>query len=280
MATISFWPYATADGGEPTPDEVAEINARLEARRAAIRADSMRLIGRSPDGSPLPPADAGEEERLATADLRAPLREAIAARRAISLRLADQQNAVERGQAYLETARSELRDLEGRMAAGERDAADRLADSFRGSEKLLASDERLSPPATSEIEAARTAVERAQAAVVTLTGEVVATRGELQARQRRVGLAVLDVVKAELLKIGREVAALDHLAAQLRSNLEQAGYVTGNLAVRHGWRATTIFTTTAREAIHYRPPDRPPAASVAWEQWINRLFADAEVPLE
>ena len=81
------------------------------------------------------------------------------------------------------------------------------------------------------------------------------------------------------MRIGAEVAAHDRAAAQGRANLEQAGYVTANVARRYNWPTARIFTTTAREALHYRPPDRPPTPSVNWQDFIARLFEDAEAEL-
>jgi hypothetical protein len=128
------------------------------------------------------------------------------------------------------------------------------------------------------LDQARRAVEVAQVALSQLTAELNSTRRELVEQQRKVGDAVLDVVRSEILKIGREVDALDLLAATLRANLENAGYVTANLRQRYGWPAS-IFTTTAREAMHYRPPDRAPPPSVDWQGFIARLFEDAEAEL-
>jgi hypothetical protein len=98
-------------------DEVAEINKRLEAKRAQIRADAMRAIGRHPDGTPMPPGDLAEETRLTTSDLRAPLAEAIAERHQIALRVADRKDAAERAQQHLDAAMAELASREDRNAA-------------------------------------------------------------------------------------------------------------------------------------------------------------------
>jgi hypothetical protein len=86
-------------------------------------------------------------------------------------------------------------------------------------------------------------------------------------------------VKFELLRIGREVDAHDRAAAQRRANLELAGFVTVALQRRRNW-PTRIFTSSALAAPHFRPPDRPPAASVDWETFINGRCDDVEVRLE
>jgi hypothetical protein len=215
----------------------------------------MRMIGRDPDGNPLPPADAGEEERLATADLRGALREAQLARSEIALRGVDQKEALARGQQHLENARGELRDLERHVAAAERDAAERLADSFRGSEKLLASDERLSPPATSEIEAARTAVQRAQNVVATLTAEVETTLRELGRAQHVVDRAVADVVRQKLLDIAQQIDEHDRRSAELRASMHAAGYATANVQRRPGWQGVRVFTSTMIRILHRQALD-------------------------
>jgi hypothetical protein len=276
---ISFGAYAV-DGREPTPAEIAEMNERAERRREEIRISSLAMIGRGPDGKPLPPPDAAEEERLATADLREPLRQAQAARHQIALRHVDQKDALRRAQAHLEAAHAELRQLEERAAAGERAAVARLADSFRGSETPA---EELTAggwfPATSEIDAAKIAVQRAQNAVATLASEVEAAQRELVAAQHQVGLCALDRVKAEILRIGADVAAHDRAAAQGRANLVQAGYVTANLQRRHNWPAR-IFTTSTLAAMHPAPgKNHRPAASIDWQDFINRLHDDAEAEI-
>jgi hypothetical protein len=279
MATISFSPYATAAGREPTPDEVAEINARLEARRAQIRADSLRMIGRDADGNVLPPADAGEEERLATGDLRGALRLAQLARRQISLRSVDQKDAFARGEQHLEEARAALSQLEERAAAAERAAADRLADSFRGSEtsNLVQEVSSASMPATSEIERGRIAVQRAQNAVATLTGEVEATQRELGRAQYVVDRAVADVVRQELLAIARRIDEHDRAAAELRASMHVAGYATASVR-RPGWQGVRIFTSTMTSILHRQALDGTSRAD--WRDFISRLDQDAAAELE
>jgi hypothetical protein len=273
---ISAQSYST--GRQLSDEERAQWEREAEARRAKIREDALRMIGRDANGKPFPPPDAAEEERLETADLREPLREAQAARHQIALSGDDQKDALRRAQAHLEGAHAELRQLEERAAAGERAAAARLADSFRGSE--TPADELTAGgwfPATSEIDAAKIAVHRAQNAVATLACEVEATQRELVAAQHQVGLCVLDCVKAEILRIGADVATHDRAAAQGRANLEQAGYVTANLQHRHNWPAR-IFTTSTLAAMRPAPAEnhRPPAASIDWQDFINRLHDDAE----
>jgi hypothetical protein len=86
------------------------------------------------------------------------------------------------------------------------------------------------------------------------------------------------VVRGELLRIAREVAAHDRAADELRANLQQAGFVTANLRQRHSWPAR-IFTRSTLAVMHYRPPDRPPAATVDWQDFIARLFPDADAEL-
>jgi hypothetical protein len=273
-AVVSFSPYSIA-GRQPTPDEVAEMNAAAERRREEIRISSLAMIGLDPAGRPLPSPDAAEEERLATADLRGALRQAQAERREVALRLVDQQKAVERAQQHLDTAKGEVTSLEDRSIAGDRLAAVELADRFRsGTVEMLV----IEAPMTSNLDQACRAVEVAQKALDQLTAEAEATRRELQTAQQRIGAAVLDVVRGELLRIAREVAAHDRAADELRANLRQAGFVTANLRQRHSWPAR-IFTRSTLAVMHYRPPDRPPAATVDWQDFIARLFPDADAEL-
>src|SRR5262249_25155084 len=96
--------------------------------------------------------------------------------------------------------------------------------------------------------------------------------------QQRVGFCIRDVLRAELLAMARLVAEHDRVAEGLRANLQQAGFVTANLQRRHNWHGR-IFTTTMTAALHYRAPDRPPPASVDWEDFINRLNYDPEATL-
>jgi hypothetical protein len=251
-------------------DQRRAWDEQAERRRAEIRASAMLMIGRDPEGRPLPSPDAGEEERLASADLRGALREVHAEWHQISLRLVDQKAATERAQQHLDAATAALRVLEDAEAAVSRLESDRLAESFRAG-MVEAPAIEASAPATSTLDQARRAVEVAQRALNQLTAEAEATRRELQAAQHRVGLAVLDVVKGELLAIGAEVAALDRQAATLRANLEQGGYVTAALRQRYGWPAQ-IFTTSTLAAMHPAPPARPPAATVDWQGFHQPAF--------
>ena len=221
--------------------------------------------------------DAGEEGRLESADLRAPLRQAIGKREQIASRLADQKAAAERAQQHLDAATVALASLKDRVTAGSSLAADQLAAQLRSGIVEVEAIETPDPPAFDQ---ARRAVEVAQRARDQLNREAEATGRELQQQQHRVGAAVLDVVRGEILAIGRAVAALDHAADELRSNLAQAGRITANLATRYGWRTAGIFTTTPREAMHYTPPAQPPAATVDWQSFIGRLFDDAAAELE
>jgi hypothetical protein len=260
-------------------DELDTWNRQAEARRQQIRVTALAMIGRQPDGSPFPPADQAEEIRLATADLRAPLAAAVAERHQIALRLIDRKDAAERAQQHRDAAAAELARLEDAEDRSSRLESDRLAAQFRsGTVEPSEEVSKIEAPDPDALDQARRAVEIAQAALSQLTAELNSTRGELVAQQRRVGLCVLDVVKGELLKIGREVEALDHLAATLRANLASAGFVTANLRARFHWPAS-IFTTTPREAMHYRPPARPPAPSVDWEAFIAKLYDDPEAEL-
>jgi len=261
-------------------DELAEWNRQAEARRAKIREDSLRMIGRDADGKPFPPVDAGEEEWLASADLRAPLRQAIAKREQIASRLADQKAAAERARQHLDAARSALAILEDAETAGSRLAADQLAAQLRsGTVETVASADP-DPTTSTRLDQGRRAADVAQAAVDQLTGEAEATARELQQARGGVGAAVLDVLRGEILAIGRQVAALDHQAATLRANLERAGIVTANLAVRNNWRAARIITSSTLAAMHPAPPARPLAPMVDWQSFIGRLFNDAAAELE
>ena len=102
-ASTSALPIGGYSARQLSDDERDTWNRQAEARRAAIRASAMLAIGRDPDGHPLPSPDAGEEERLATADLRAPLRQAQLERRQISLRLVERRDVAARACAHLES---------------------------------------------------------------------------------------------------------------------------------------------------------------------------------
>jgi len=256
-------------------EELAEHNRRAEAKRAEIRKSSMLLIGRDEHGEPLPSPDLAEEERLRSSDLRGVLRQAQAEREEIAARLAERKAAAGRAEQHLAAVTAELQEAE----QDQRKAADRAA---------VALAERLRTGATSErtieievpasLDLARHAVGVAQAALDTLTREVAAAEHEHRDAQRRVGLAVLDVVKAELLRIGAGVAAHDRAAALGRANLEQAGFVTGNLQRRHQW-AGRIFTSSTLTAMHPAPAQRLPPASLDWQAFIVALFDDAAAEL-
>jgi hypothetical protein len=267
-------------GRQLSDEERAQWEHEAEARRAKIREDALRMIGRDADGRPFTPADAGEEKRLASADLRAPLREAIAEREQITARLADQKSAVDRAKLHLDTARTALAQIEDAEAKGSRLAADQLIAQFRSGALEAAVIETRDPATTSTLDQARRAVEVAQRALDKLSAEASSTQRELAIAQHQVGRCALDVVKAELLRIGAEVATHDHAAAQGRANLEQAGYVTANLARRHNWPTARIFTSSTLAAMHPAPMDRPPPACVNWNGFINRLMDDAEAELE
>jgi hypothetical protein len=156
-------------------------------------------------------------------------------------------------------------------------AADRLAQSFRGIYEPTA--EGKPSDAGVLIADARVAAERAEAAVALLEGEALAAQRQLDAAQERVPHTVLDVLKSEILRLGREAAGLDHVAAQIRSNLEQAGYVTANFQRRHHL-VGTAFTASTRAAMYRDPNARPPAPSVNWAGFVERLMVDAEAVLE
>jgi len=204
------------------------------------------------------------------------LRQAQAEREEIAARLAERKAAAGRAEQHLAAVTAELQEAE----QDQRKAADRAA---------VALAERLRTGATSErtieievpasLDLARHAVGVAQAALDTLTREVAAAEHEHADAQRRVGLAVLDVVKAELLRIGAEVAAHDRAAALGRANLEQAGFVTGNLQRRRQWPGR-VFTSSTLAALHWRPPDRAPSATIDWADFITRLDADAAAELK
>jgi hypothetical protein len=274
---ISFGAYAV-DGREPTPVEIAEMNERAERRRQEIRTSSLAMIGLDASGHRIPAPDSGEERRLETSDMRGALHQAQLERRQISLRGVDQKAALARGQQHLEETRAALHQLEERVAAGERAAADQLADSFRGSE--TATDERLDVgtfPATSEIEAARLAVRRAQNAVATLTGEVEATQRELGRAQYVVDRAVADVVRQKLLAIAQQIDEHDRAAAELRASMRAAGFATANVARRAGW-PRRVFTSTMLSVLDRGALDGTSRAD--WRDFISRLDQDAEAQLE
>ena len=263
---------------ERTPEELAEWNRQADAKRASIRASAMLAIGRDPEGRPIPSPDVAEEERLATADLRSPLRAAHQARREIALRLVDQKSAVERAQRHLEDATAAFASLEDAEAAGSRREAGQLAARFRSGEVEALAIE-APDPATSTLDHARRSVEVAQQALDELTSEMESTQRELITAQHRVGLCVLDVVRGELLGMAHQVAEHDRTADALRVNLDRAGYVTATLRPRRNWPGH-IFTDAMNAALQYRPPDRSPAPSVDWEDFIGRLYDDAEAELE
>jgi len=132
--------------------------------------------------------------------------------------------------------------------------------------------------APANLDQIRRAVEVAQKAFDQLTAEAEATHRELVVAQHRTGFCVRDVVRAELLRMAREVEEHDRAAEALRANLQQAGYVTANLQRRRNWHGR-IFTESMTAALHYRASDRPPAASVDWEDFINRLYDDPDAAL-
>jgi hypothetical protein len=255
-------------------EERAALDARIAARNAEIRKSSMLLIGRDEHGNPLPASDAGEEERLRSTDLRAVLAWSQVERDEIALRLADQRGAAGRAKAHHEAVTAELAALEDKRAANEHAAADDLAARFRSG---AAEADVIALP-RSDLDQSRRAVEVARQAVDTLAGEVESTERDLDAAQHKVSLAVLDVVRGELLRLGREATAHDQAAQQIRADLAEAGYVTANLRQRHHWPAN-IFTSSTSDAMNYRPPDRASAASVDWAGFIARLDEDTAAVL-
>jgi hypothetical protein len=275
--TLPIGGYSTSR--QLTDDEREEWNRQAEAKREQIRVSALAMIGRDADGRPFSPPDASEEERLATGDLRGALRQAQLDRRQISLRGVDQKDAFARGQQHLENARAELRDLERRSAAGERAAAERLADSFRGSqtpvEELRAS---AKFPTTSEIEAARLAVQRAEAAVERLAAEAEATRAELGRAQYVVDRAVADVVRQKLLAIAHRIDEHDRAAAELRASMRTAGFATADVQRRPGWRAVRVFTSTMTGILDRQALDGTSRAD--WRDFIRRLDQDHTAELE
>jgi hypothetical protein len=262
-----------------TDDEREEWNRQAEAKREQIRVTALAMIGRGPDGQPFPAPDDAEERRLQSADLRGALRQAQVARREISLRGVDQKNALGRGELHLEEARTALSQLEERAAAGERAAADRLADSFRGSEasNLVQEVSSASMPATSEIETARIAVQRAEAAVERLAGETEATRAELVKAQYVVDRAVADVVRQKLLAIAQQIDEHDRAAAELRASMRAAGFTTANVARRAGW-PRRIFTSTMLGVLDRGALDG--ASPHDWARFISALNNDSDTVLE
>jgi hypothetical protein len=252
-------------------------NEQAERRRVENRRSSFLVIGRDADGHVLPPADQAEETRLATADLRTPLREAIAERDRAAERLAFQQTAAERARQHLDTVTAEVARLEDAAVEAARLAALQLAEQLRsGPAETVAID----APAPAKLDHARQAMTVAQRAFEALRAEVVAMQRQVSAAQLEVGRCGLDVVGAELLRQALETAAHDRAAAQGRANLDAAGTLLAAAARRHGWRPARVFTTTVRDAMYYRPPDRPLSATIGWAEWINRLFVDAEAQLE
>jgi hypothetical protein len=169
----------------------------------------------------------------------------------------DQRKAVERAQPHLEAVAAQLRALEDRAVIGEPAAADELIDGFRSGEVEAPV---IEAPATSNLDQARRSVEVARQAFDTLTTEVSSTQRELQ-QQHRVGLCLLDVKH-------------DRAAAQRRANLQQAGFVTASLRQRHNWPAR-IFTSSTLAVTH----SRPPTATLDWQDFIARLFPDADAEL-
>jgi len=97
--------------------------------------------------------------------------------------------------------------------------------------------------------------------------------------QHQVGLRVLDVVRCELLAIAAQVEEHDHAVAVLHSNLEACGVVTAALKRRRNWPGR-IFTRRMLTALHHQAPDRAPAPSVNWQDFIARLDEDPEAELE
>jgi len=164
---------------------------------------------------------------------------------------------------------------EADAALSEQRAAERLAQSFRGIYEAGGEE----PSEDGAIATARAAVERAESAAGLLEAEAETAQAALDRAQERVARAAFEVFKAEILRLGRAAAEHDHAAAQIRSNLKSAGYVSANLMRRHGW-VGSVFTHGSRQALPGDPNAPAPAPTIDWQGYIERLMADAEAVLE
>ena len=262
-----------------TEEQLAELSRRAEQK--AVEAKKLDAVFRAnfyrqdPDGRPLPPPDQNEEQRLETSDLREPLREAQSVRNQCIVAVRDHEAVLAKAREHLEDVTGSLLEMEADAALSEKRAAERLARSFAGVYDACGEES----GEDGAIAAARAAVERAETAVGLLETEAEEAQHALDVAQERVVHAVLDVVKSEILRLGREAAGLDQAAAQIRSDLEQAGYATANLQRRYRWSGT-IFTTSTRHAKQKDPNARPPAPSLDWTGFVERLMTDAGAVLE
>jgi hypothetical protein len=268
---ISFAPVKAL-----TEAELIEWNKRAEAKRAADRAIALKMIGRQEDGTPFPSPDEADEQWLRSADLRAPLRQAHAERRAISLRRIDAKDAQSRAEQHLNETTAALAVLGDAKDRSSREASRNLAEQFRSGTIEAAVIEAPDPAA---LEEARHAVTVAQQAFDRLAQETKTTQAELIQATQRVGYDVLAIVRAELLRLADEIAAHSAATNQLRADLEHAGIVLATLQARRGWRGR-IFTTSMNAALYPAPPERLPPVSRDWQKFIARLFEDPEAALE
>jgi hypothetical protein len=188
----------------------------------------------------------------------------------------DRETVLERAREYLESARRGLDTREFEAGIAEDEAAKRLAQSFAGYYEAAAD---VAPVDGQALADARQVVQRAESALSLLESEAETAQQQLDAAQERVARAVWDVIRAEILQLGRKAAEHDRQAAQLRVDLQAAGHITADLQRKHGWRGQ-VFTTTAREALQPDPNARPPAASADWRGFISRLDQDPEAQLE
>jgi hypothetical protein len=264
-----------------TAEQIIELNRQAAAKK--IEADKTRamllatLYKQSEDGQPLPNPDAAEEQRLRTGDFRGSLRQAQRERAAIAARLGERRGAAARAQVHLEAVSVALAGLEQGQKAAEREAARALVERFRSGPQDVALSVEVEVPASLDL--ARHAVIVAEQALNTLVIEVTAAEHELKAAQRRVDLAELDLLMAEVLRLGEETLAHYRAGTQGRSELIAAGYLAADRLRRLGLPSRE-FTSTVRAAIDYREPDRAPPASVDWRDFITRLDADAEASLK